>query len=102
MFGGFVETLAVAPAGLLAAAQRIADQAAALGVPHRYPGNLTERSGAAAAGCDRALDGYRAGLSRQLLAVADALRQLASCYTGADTSSSALLNSVAPLTQRLP
>jgi hypothetical protein len=89
-------TLVVVPAGLREAARLIGEQAARLGVSCGDPGNPAERSGAAAAGLYRALDGYRDSLSRRLLAVSQEMGQIAGRYTGTDADNAAVLHGAAP------
>ncbi|MEZ0366378.1 hypothetical protein ACAG26_22130 [Mycobacterium sp. pUA109] len=94
------QTLAVVPAGLLAAAHVIASQAAALRIPCGRSGEAPERSAAAAARLSRALGGCCDGLSRRLTAVADELVVAAGRYTGADAEAGAVVATVAPAGQR--
>jgi hypothetical protein len=90
------ETLAVVPAGLIAAAQLIAEQAAALSIPCGRPGFPAERAGTAAIGLYHAFDDYRRNFSARLAVVSEAMLQMADSYTGTDTDIGAVLDSVGP------
>ncbi|TDH57766.1 hypothetical protein E2F47_00965 [Mycobacterium eburneum] len=94
------QTLAVVPAGLLAAAHVIAGQAAALRIPGGRSGDEAEPSAAAAARLSRALHDCCDGLSRRLTAVSHELETAAGRYTGTDAEAGAVLGAVAPVGQR--
>lgn len=84
--------ITVMPAELSAAAQLLAGQAAALGVPGTVAEATGEPSTLAAVALTRALNSHRREFAQALSAVAAALNQAADSYAGMETVNAGTLN----------